>query len=218
MVAASSTPVRIAVVDDHRLVLDGISAHLAASQSDIEVVISETTWLGLISHSGFPVDVVVLDLNLNDGIPVSTKIGLLDAAGSTTVVMSRQADASSIHSALAAGALAFVPKSEGADELVASIRAAAAGVRHLGTAATATLANVHPSPDPGLGRQEQRAMVLYASGRSIKEVADEMTTTEETVKSYIKRARRKYRTIGIDVGTKILLRRRGIHEGWLTPE
>lgn len=218
MTAASSSPLRIGVVDDHRLVLDGITAHLSAFQSDIRVVIAEPTWAGLISHREFPVDVVVLDLNLNDGIPVGTKIQELVATGTNTVVMSRHSDASSIHGALAAGALAFVPKSEGADELVAAIRAVAAGTRHLGSTASATLAGVRPSPDPGLGRQEQRAMVLYASGRSIKEVADEMTTTEETVKSYIKRARRKYRLIGIDVGTKILLRRRGIHEGWLTPE
>jgi hypothetical protein len=45
-----------------------------------------------------------------------------------------------------------------------------------------------------------------------------METTEETVKSYIKRARRKFREVGVDVGTRILLRRYGIREGWLTPE
>jgi DNA-binding NarL/FixJ family response regulator len=60
--------------------------------------------------------------------------------------------------------------------------------------------------------------VLYAGGRSIKEVAADMTTTEETIKSYIKRARRKYRGIGVDIGTKILLRRHAIREGWITPE
>ena len=211
-------PLRIAVVDDHKMVLDGVIAHLRASGSPIDVVIGEATWLGLISHAEFPVDVVVLDLNLNDGVPVATKVKALNSAGARTVIMSRHADAASIHGALAAGALAFVPKSDGADELISAIRAVADGTRHLSPSASTTLASVRPAQDPGLGRQEQRAMVLYASGRSIKEVADDMRTTEETVKSYIKRARRKYRSIGVDVGTKILLRRRGIHEGWLTPE
>ena len=45
-----------------------------------------------------------------------------------------------------------------------------------------------------------------------------METTEETVKSYIKRARRKYREVGIDIGTRILLRRHGLREGWLTSD
>lgn len=210
--------VRIAVVDDHRMVLDGITAHIRASRSDIDIVIAEPSWLALVSHPEFPVDVVVLDLNLNDSISVVTKVKALNAAGSKTVIMSRHADAASIHGALAAGALAFVPKSDSADELITAIHAVAGGARHLSPTASGSLGSVATVRDPGLGRQEQRAMVLYASGRSIKEVAEEMQTTEETVKSYIKRARRKYRTIGVDVGTKILLRRRGIHEGWLSPE
>ena len=107
---------------------------------------------------------------------------------------------------------------EAAAELAAAIRAAADSTPHLSAPLAAAMAGFAASPDPGLGRQEQRALVLYASGRSIKEVAAEMDTTDETVKSYIKRARRKFREVGVDVGTRILLRRYGIREGWLTPE
>jgi two-component system, NarL family, uhpT operon response regulator UhpA len=38
------------------------------------------------------------------------------------------------------------------------------------------------------------------------------------VKSYIKRGRRKYRRVGVDLGTKLLLRRHAIREGWIPPE
>ena len=209
---------RVAIVDDHRMVLDGVMAHVKARRVDIEIVIHETTWLGLLAHADFPVDVVVLDLNLNDGIPIGAKIRTLTAAGVATVVISRHADAGSISSSLTAGALAFVPKTDSADELIAAVRAVAVGRRYLSPLTSAALDGQRLNRDPGLGQQEHRAIVLYAAGRSIKEVADEMRTTEETVKSYIKRARRKYRTVGVDVGTKMLLRRQGIHEGWLTPE
>lgn len=208
----------MAIVDDHRLMVDGVVAHLMAHPHELEVVISETTWLGLIGHKQFPVDVVVLDLNLNDGISVGTKIKALSSAGAHTVVISRHADAASINGALAAGALAFVPKTESAEELVAAVRAVSQGTRYLSRPVSALLSAIHPMRDPGLGPQEQRAMVLYAAGRSIREVAEQMATTEETIKSYIKRARRKYRQVGIDVGTKILLRRRGLLEGWFTAE
>lgn len=213
-----SAPIRVAIVDDHRLVVDGVAAHLAAHRGEVEVVIAETTWLGLISHPEFPVDVVVLDLNLNDGIPIATKIRALSAAGAHTVVMSRHADAASISGTLTAGALAFVPKTETADELAEAVRAVASGSRFLNHRVSTLLGSIPPARDPGLGPQEQRAMVLYASGRSIKEVAHQMSTTEETVKSYIKRARRKYRRVGVDVGTKILLRQRGALEGWLSTD
>ncbi|QHO71061.1 hypothetical protein BHD05_07625 [Marisediminicola antarctica] len=200
------------------MVLDGLLAHVEARQVDIEIVIHETTWLGMLAHADFPVDVVVLDLNLNDGIPIGTKIRALTAAGAATVVISRHADAGSIHSSLTAGALAFVPKTDSADELISAVRTVATGRRYLSRLTSATLDGQQLGRDPGLGQQEQRTIVLYAAGRSIKEVAEHMGTTEETVKSYIKRARRKYLQIGVDVGTKVLLRRRGINEGWLTPE
>ena len=107
--------------------------------------------------------------------------------------------------AIQAGALAFVPKTETADELVAAIRSAATGVQHQ----TAPLRDAHGRRSrrrelPGLGRQEQRALVLYAD-RPLDQGGRRRpwTTTGETVKSYIKRARRKYREAGIDLGTEI---------------
>ncbi len=211
-------PIRVAVVDDHRLVLDGIVAHLSARRLGIEVVVSEASWAGLLSHTAFPVDVVVLDLNLDDHIPIGTKIRALTAAGSHTIVISRHADTSTIYSAIQAGALAFVPKTETADELVAAIRSAASGLQHENQPLLKAMAGTTPEELPGLGKREQRALVLYASGRTIKEVAAAMGTTEETVKSYIKRGRRKYREAGIDLGTKIRLRDHGVRVGWITVE
>jgi DNA-binding NarL/FixJ family response regulator len=210
--------IRVAIIDDHRLVIDGITAHLSARLLGIDVVIGVSTWDALLAHQEFPVDVAVLDLNLDDNVSIGVKVRALSAAGTRTIVMSRHADPSSIHSAIRAGALAFVPKTEAADELVRAIKSAAVGQQYENEQLTAALAEVGSAADPGLGRQELRAIKLYASGRSIREVARDMGTTEETVKSYIKRARRKYRDIGVDLGTKILLRRHGVREGWLTPE
>lgn len=210
--------VRVAIVDDHRLVLDGLEARLGAPRTGLQVVAAVEGWGQLLAHPAFPVDVVILDLNLEDNIPVSTKLRVLTAAGSTTVVISRHADSGSIYGAIQAGAAAFVGKTESADALIATVHAAAEGRAEYSDAVRRALDDFESSGEPNLGKQEHRALVLYASGRSIKEVAAEMTTTEETIKSYIKRARRKYRTIGVDLGTKVLLRRHAIREGWITPE
>ncbi len=210
--------IRVAIVDNHRLVIDGITAHLAARGLGIRVVIGESTWQGLLSHHEYPVDVAVLDFNLDDSISIGTRVRVLSAAGTRTIVMSRHADPSSIHGAIRAGVLAFVPKTESADELVMAIQSAYVGRRYENGPLAAALSGITASADPRLGTQEKRALILYASGRSIREVASDMATTEETVKSYIKRGRRKYREIGVDLGTKILLSRHGIREGWLTQE
>lgn len=210
--------IRVAIVDDHRLVVDGLAALLHSRRHGIEVAIGESSWAALLASSEFPVDVVVLDLNLDDDVSIGAKVRALTAAGASTIVMSRHAEPTSVHGAIRAGALAFVPKTESADELVRAIRSAAVGQRYENGPLAGALSGDSTALDPRLGRQELRAITLYASGRSIREVAGDMGTTEETVKSYIKRARRKYRDVGIDVGTKILLRRHGIREGWLTPE
>ncbi|BDI23293.1 response regulator [Herbiconiux sp. L3-i23] len=211
-------PVTVAVLDDHQMVAEGIASRLSATPEAIEVVATVTSWGALLAHEAFPVDVVILDLNLEDNIPVSTKIRALSSAGSRAVIISRHADSGSIHGAIQAGAAAFIAKSESAAALTATVLAAAQGSAEHSDAVRRALAEFQNAEDPGLGRQEHRALVLYAAGRSIKEVAHDMDTTEETIKSYIKRARRKYRAIGVDLGTKNLLRRHAIREGWITPE
>lgn len=210
--------IRVALLDDHRLVLDGLVARLSTRSSGIVVAAAESSWAALVDNPDYPFDVVVLDLHLEDNIPIGTKLRALQAAGSSAVVMSRHADSGSINAAMQAGAMAFVPKTEPAEELITAIKSAAKQRNHIPEHVATVLAGFRATPDAGLGRQEQRALVLYAGGRSIKEVAHTMSTTEETVKSYIKRARRKYRQVGVDVGTRVLLRRHGIREGWIAPE
>lgn len=211
--------IRVAIVDDHRLVLEGLQAKLGERANGLSVCIAECRWVDAIAHPDFPVDVVVLDLHLEDSIPIGTKIRALSSMGIPAVVMSRHADPTSVSAALRAGAAGFVPKTESTAELITAIRAAVASNEATPSPMPPVASeNAPDSPDPRLGKQELRSLVLYAGGRSIREVAGEMTTTEETVKSYIKRGRSKYRRVGIDVGTRILLRQHALREGWIAPE
>lgn len=216
--SARSKPIRVALVDDHQLVLDGLVARLADEAPAVQVVTSSSAWRELIDHPEFPADVVVLDLHLEDSIPIATKIRALYAVGSAVVVISRHADNASINAAVQAGALGFISKSDSAEDLISAIYAASDNRSYLSAPIAAAVAEFARLPDAGLGGQEQRSLMLYASGRSIREVAEIMETTDETVKSYIKRGRRKYRDVGIDIGTRSLLRRHAVREGWLSPE
>lgn len=58
-------------------------------------------------------------------------------------------------------------------------------------------------------------MALYGGGEPVKQVAQALEISEETAKSYLKRIREKYRVAGIDVGTKVALRKRAIQDGLL---
>lgn len=198
------------------MVVDGLVANLRDRRLRLRVVLHVTTWADLLAHPEYPAEVTVLDLNLGDGIRIDTKVHALLAAGSQVVLISRHADSTSIARALHAGALSFVPKSAPASELAKAVRAAANGERYLPEefAPTTLEALQHPK----LGPREFRALELYASGHSIREVAEDMGSTVETVKSYIKRARAKYRAAGVELGSKLLLRQHALREGWLDRE
>lgn len=201
--------ISVAIVDDLRLVVEGLAAGLSQPSTGIRVVQSASSWAALTQGLGFPADVTVLDLRMGDGIPIDTKVHALMAAGSKVVIISRHTDGPSIERALGSGAVGFVPKNATSAQLVAAIRDAAAG--------RVPPAVPHGSAlrGPRLGERERRALVLYAGDLSLKDVALAMDTTTETVKSYVKRARRKYREAGIDLGTRFLLRRYAVSEGWL---
>ena len=210
--------VRIAIVDDHRLLVEGLAARLGAARSRIDVTAALTRWDDLLSHPAFPVDVVVVEYNLEDGVPFDQKLKSLEEAHVPVVVLARSGDPATVHAALSAGAAAFVAKTESADELVAAVHDVAHGRQHRSAAVVAALEEYANRADPSLGKQELMALQLYAGGRSVHEVALHMATTDQTAKSYIKRGRRKYRAAGVDLGTKLLLRRHAIREGWIPPE
>ena len=216
-VQATRTRVRVALIDEHRLLVEGLAARLSSGRARIEVVAALTDWPELVRLPE-QVDVVVVEVGLDDDVPFEAKMQQLVESGVPAVALGRTPDPSAITAALAAGAVAYVAKSDSADELVAAVHAAAAGRTHRSPTVQAALDAWANRADPNLGRQELLALQLYAQGRSVHEVAVHMTTTDQTAKSYIKRGRRKYRLAGVDLGTKVLLRRHAIREGWIAPE
>ncbi|GGF25981.1 response regulator transcription factor [Subtercola lobariae] len=207
--------IRLAIVDDHRMLLGALTEWIRGAASDISMVAAVTTWPDLLTHPEFPVDVVLLDLDLKDNLPISVKLRALKSAGVKTVLMSTYSEPVVIREALAAGALGYLVKSEEADMIVEAIRAAAKGEPFISSELDLALSAQELGGAPKLSAQERRVMALYGGGEPVKQVAEQLSISEETAKSYLKRIREKYRVLGIDVGTKVALRRRAIQDGLL---
>lgn len=212
---ATEDRIRIALVDDHKMILEGLTEWIRNAASDINVVAAVTSWLELHSHPEFPVDVVLLDLDLKDNIPVSLKISTLKSMGVRVVLMSTYSEPNVVREALGAGALGYLVKSEKADMIVEAIRAAAQGESFISEELDLALNAGEVGGAPKLSAQERRVMALYGGGEPVKAVAYQLGISEETAKSYLKRIREKYRVAGIDVGTKVALRKRAIQDGIL---
>jgi DNA-binding NarL/FixJ family response regulator len=126
-VSETAQPIRIAIVDDHKMLLGALTEWIRSAANDITMVAAVATWPELLTHPQFPVDVVLLDLDLKDNIPVSVKLSTLKTTGVKTVLMSTYSEPNVVREALAAGALGYLVKSEGAEMIVEAIRAASAG-------------------------------------------------------------------------------------------
>lgn len=208
-----NAPIRLAIVDDHRMLLGALSEWLRGAAPDIDVVAAVPSWSELLAHRAFPVDVVLLDLDLKDNIPVSLKLSMLKSAGVQTMLISTYSEPAVVREALSAGALGYLPKSEPVETIVEAIRAAKLGESYLTPELQATL--IEDGLSPKLSAQERRVMALYGAGQPVKAVAFQLGISEETAKSYLKRIREKYRVAGYDVGTKVALRKRAIADGIL---
>ena len=211
----SEDRIRLAIVDDHRMLLGALTEWIRNAAPDIDMVAAVASWPELLTHPEFPVGVVLLDLDLKDNIPVSLKISTLKTTGVRTVLMSTYSEPNVVREALAAGALGYLVKSEDAGMIVEAIRAAAVGESFVSAELDLALNSGEVGGAPKLSAQERRVMALYGGGEPVKAVAYQLGISEETAKSYLKRIREKYRVAGIDVGTKVALRKRAIQDGIL---
>jgi DNA-binding NarL/FixJ family response regulator len=214
-VSETAQPIRIAIVDDHKMLLGALTEWIRSAANDITMVAAVATWPELLTHPEFPVDVVLLDLDLKDNIPVSVKLSTLKTTGVKTVLMSTYSEPNVVREALAAGALGYLVKSEGAEMIVEAIRAASAGDSYISAELDLALSQGDVGGAPKLSAQERRVMALYGAGEPVKSVAFKLGISDETAKSYLKRIREKYRVAGYDVGTKVALRKRAIIDGIL---
>jgi two-component system uhpT operon response regulator UhpA len=212
---SEESPIRIAIVDDHRMLLGALTEWIRNAADDIHMVAAVATWPELLTHPEFPVDVVLLDLDLKDNIPVSLKLSTLKTTGVRTVLMSTYSEPALVREALAAGALGYLVKSEDAEMIVEAIRAASTGDSFISAELDLALNAGDIGGAPKLSAQERRVMALYGAGEPVKAVAFQLGISDETAKSYLKRIREKYRVAGYDVGTKVALRKRAIQDGIL---
>ncbi|NKQ57870.1 response regulator transcription factor [Amycolatopsis sp. K13G38] len=173
--------IRVLVGDDHALVREGLALVLGA-RDDIDVVAQYASGEDLLAADAVA-DVVLLDLYLPglDGIEVLRRIRRRGPEPKvlmlTTIGRPRE-----IRRALAEGAAGFVLKDSTGDELVAAVRAAAAGITAMTPAAAAVLS---ASAAATLTPREQDVLALLGQGMTNRDIAAELRLAERTVKVHV---------------------------------
>jgi DNA-binding NarL/FixJ family response regulator len=178
-------PIRIALVDDHPLLRQGIAA-LLADQADLQLVGQASNGLEAIEQFRLHrPDVMLMDLQMPgmNGIDAMSAIRG-EFPDARFVVLTTYTGDVQIVRALKAGARAYLLKSLLHRELLETIRAVHAGHKRIPPEVAAELAD-HAADDQ-LTAREIEVLRLIAAGNANKIVADRLSITEETVKAHVK--------------------------------
>jgi len=191
-----STPVRVVVADDQRVVREGLVTVLGVMPG-IEVVGAAADGeqaLALVSRHR--PQVVLMDLRMPrlDGTEATRRI-LAAHPTTAVVVLTTYADDDSILGALQAGALGYLTKDAGREHIARAIHAAAAGQAILDPAVQARLVAT-AAPAPGdvvpsrplpdkLTAREAEVLALIATGHTNTQIAKVLVVSPSTVKTHI---------------------------------
>jgi NarL family two-component system response regulator LiaR len=181
---------RVAIVDDHRVVRGGLASFLE-SFPDLEVAgLAGSGEEALDKVPGWAPDVVVMDLRLAGGLDgLETTRRLLAASpGLRVVVLTAHPDEGPLVAALRAGALGYVRKDADPQTFLAAVRSAAEGKVFLDPAvagpALRQLARGGTAVESLSGR-EQAVLKQLARGGTNRQIAAALGVSEETVKTHV---------------------------------
>jgi DNA-binding NarL/FixJ family response regulator len=184
--------IRIMVVDDHPLLRDGIAA-LLAGQPDLELVAQASNGREAIEQfRRHAPDVTLMDLQMPEMTGIDAIVAIREASpDARVIVLTTYSGDVQVLRALKAGARAYLLKNLLHKELLTTIRAVHAGQKTMSPSVAAELADF--SGDEALTPREIEVLRLIASGLANKEIAAQLSITEETVKSRVKNILMKLR-------------------------
>ena len=182
-------PIRVVLVDDHRVVRRGLASFLTAF-ADIEVVGEASSGEELLEHlEDWLPDVVVMDLLMPGGINglEATKRTRALCPNTRVVVLTAYTDNERVLAALRAGAIGYVRKDRDPESLLAAIRMGARGQSLLDPAVAGSLLQLMQGglPENSLTEREKEVLLQITRGLTNREIAEHFTISEETVKTHV---------------------------------
>lgn len=191
---ATRSEIKVLLIDDHPLVIEGIRAVLE-TYSHIEIVGSAANardGLAIATHT--PPDIVMMDVNM-PGLSGLDAIEMYkESFGNTRVLMlSMHDNRDYISNSVMRGASGYVLKDAPTNEIIAAIEAVAAGGTYFSSGVSDVLMRL---PDPHrqagpLTSRETSVLALVAEGKSSKDVAHTLSISARTVETHRKNIKKK---------------------------
>lgn len=222
-----SHPIRIMIVEDHPLLIQGLR-RIVEAEDDMEIVAEASDGaMAVMEAIAVEPDVILMDINLpgKNGLQATRELKTLYGVDDTNIIiLTAYHDDEQLYHAMCAGAAAYFPKDVHPTALLAAIRAVASekciihGMVMNKAAAFRWLLNALETLAPDreaslemfapLSPREMEILAFVARGASNKEIAYELDISQQTVKNHISNMLRK---LGVEDRTQaaVLALRRG---------
>lgn len=188
-------PIRVLLVDDQRLMRDGLRT-LLELESDLDVVGEAGDGQAAVqAYAELKPNVVLMDIRMPtmNGVEATARL-CQDWPGANIIILTTFDDDEYVFKGLRAGAKGYLLKDVSGEELATAVRAVAGGSALLGSAVAqrvlAQIAGLSPAtpeaalPEP-LSDRELEILQLIAKGLSNPEIAARLFLAEGTVKNYV---------------------------------
>lgn len=215
-------PVRIVLVDDHEMVIEGLKAMLAAFTSRV-VVVGQAVGADHVMQvvADLDPDIVLCDVRMqgSSGLDVCQQLRERDP-GRRVVMLSVYDDEQYLFQALRVGASGYLLKSISSEELVRQLESVHGGqtaidpsmaARAADTAARMQRDEFWPGARRGLTQRESEILALVVNGLSNRAIATKLTIGDETVKTHLSSIYRKL-GVGDRTGAVATALREGIYQ------
>jgi DNA-binding NarL/FixJ family response regulator len=187
-------PIRVLLVDDHRLIPESL-AHVLGREPDMRVVGIAATVAETRTAAKEPVDVVLLDYRLPDGTGVDA-IGIIRSRwpNARIVMLTAVDDDEIVLESIQAGADGYLTKDRAVDDVVATVRAAHMGAPLLPRSVTVAIAKrvaeardrqSDDLPVEPLTPRELEVLRALVDGLSTPQIAERMHITPNTLRTHV---------------------------------
>jgi DNA-binding NarL/FixJ family response regulator len=183
---------RLVIADDHRVVVQGLQQLLGGRFDIVGVAYAGDELLALLAST--PSDALLLDLSLpgRNGLDILPEIRALQP-DLKVLVLTMHADRVLAEASVAAGALGFVPKDAGMDELELALAQVLAGRRYVSprvpkSSHKVALDAMHASL-ARLTERQQTILRLLGQGLSSAEIGQKLGLSENTITFHRRRIR-----------------------------
>jgi len=209
------TPVKLLIVDDHRVFAEGLEAVFRAEPDFAPMAaVTDPTQVVSVVAANRP-DAVVMDVQLGDvsGIDLTAQLAALPAPP-RVVVLTAYSDSATAIGAVQAGAVGFVSKDGPAEHIVTAVRAAVLGGTWFPASLLSTVLASGESPlsEPlaqlfiELTDREREVLRLMVSGLDRKAISERLNRSPDTVKTHIRNIAAKLGTRSMAEAVAVALR------------